>query len=211
MRTKGKITSWNDEKGFGFITLSSGGNQVFIHIKAFRNRSQRPEINQLVSYSLSTDKHGRPYAKKAILAGDRISQKSKSKSNTGFLSITVAVLFLVIVGESVHLAKIPPLIFALYALVSLVTFIMYKVDKLAATNGTWRTQENTLHLLSLVGGWPGALVAQAKLRHKSKKQSFRSVFWITVLLNCSVFVWLHTPRGTALLQSLVKTGTDLFF
>ena len=204
MRTKGKITTWNDEKGFGFITPSAGGSQVFIHIKAFSNRSQRPELNQLVSYSLSTDKQGRPYAKKAILAGDRISQTSKS--NTGFLSITGAVLFLVIVGESVHLAKIPPLIFALYALVSLVTFIMYAVDKSAAKNGTWRTQESTLHLLSLVGGWPGALVAQVKLRHKSKKQSFRSVFWITVLLNCSVFVWLHTPRGTAILQSLIKNG-----
>ena len=209
MSTKGKITSWNDEKGYGFITPSSGGKQVFIHIKAFSNRSQRPEINQLVSYSLSTDKQGRPYAKKAILAGERLQQKTKS--NDSFLSITGAVLFLVIVGESVHLAKIPPLIFALYASVSLVTFIMYAVDKSAAKNGTWRIQESTLHLLSLVGGWPGALVAQVKLRHKSKKQSFRSVFWITVLLNCSVFVWLHTPRGTALLQSLVKKGTDLFF
>ena len=209
MRTKGKITSWNDEKGFGFITPSSGDKQVFVHIKAFSNRSQRPELNQLVSYSLSTDKHGRPYAKKALLAGVRLQKKTKS--NGGFYSITGAVLFLVIVGESVYLAKIPPLIFALYALVSLITYIMYAVDKSAAKNGTWRTQESTLHLLSLVGGWPGALVAQVKLRHKSKKQSFRSVFWITVLLNCSVFVWLHTPRGTALLQSLVKKGTDLFF
>ena len=209
MRAKGKITSWNDEKGFGFITPSSGDKQVFIHIKAFSNRSRRPEINQLVSYSLSTDKQGRPYAKKAILAGDRISQKSKS--NTGFYSITGAVLFLVMVGESVYLARIPPLIFALYALVSLITYIMYAVDKSAAKNGTWRTQESTLHLLSLVGGWPGALFAQVKLRHKSKKQSFRSVFWVTVLLNCSVFVWLHTPSGTALLQTLVKKGTNLFF
>jgi uncharacterized membrane protein YsdA (DUF1294 family)/cold shock CspA family protein len=204
MRTKGKITSWNDEKGFGFITPSAGGNQVFIHIKAFSNRSRRPEVNQLVSYSLSADKQGRPYAMKAILAGDRISQKTKS--NNGLLSIIGAIFFLVIVGESVHLAKIPPFIFALYALVSLVTFIMYAVDKSAAKNGTWRTKESTLHLLSVVGGWPGALVAQVKLRHKSKKQSFRSVFWITVLLNCSVFVWLHTPRGTAILQSLIKNG-----
>ena len=204
MRTKGKITSWNDEKGFGFIKPSSGDKQVFIHIKAFRNRSRRPELNQLVSYSLATDKHGRPYARKAILAGDRVSRKSKSSN--GLLSIAGAVVFLVIVGVSVHLAKVPPLIFALYALVSLITFIMYAVDKSAASNGTWRTQESTLHLLSLVGGWPGALVAQAKLRHKSKKQSFRSTFWITVLLNCSAFAWLFTPRGTALLQSSIKIG-----
>jgi len=67
MRTKGKITSWNDEKGFGFISPSSGDKQVFVHIKAFSNRSLRPEINQFVSYSLATDKHGRPYAKLSLI------------------------------------------------------------------------------------------------------------------------------------------------
>jgi len=48
MRTKGKITSWNDEKGFGFITPNSGGKRVFVHIKAFGNRNRRPEVNQTV-------------------------------------------------------------------------------------------------------------------------------------------------------------------
>lgn len=204
MRIKGKITSWNDEKGFGFITPSSSGKQVFIHINAFNKCSKRPEINKLVTYALSTDKQGRACVVRAKLADERLQKKAKS--NDGFLSMTGAVLFLVIAGISVHLAKIPPLILALYILVSLITFIMYAIDKSAAKNGTWRTQESTLHLLSLVGGWPGALVAQVKLRHKSKKQSFRSMFWITVLLNCSAFVWLHTPRGTVLLQSLIKNG-----
>lgn len=39
MRTKGKITFWNDEKGYGFITPSAGLKQVFVHIRAFSNRS----------------------------------------------------------------------------------------------------------------------------------------------------------------------------
>ena len=79
---------------------------------------------------------------------------------------------------------------------------MYAVDKSAARKGAWRTQESTLHLLSLAGGWPGALVAQQKLRHKSRKQSFRFVFWVTVLLNCGAFVWLFTPTGASALQSV---------
>jgi uncharacterized membrane protein YsdA (DUF1294 family) len=58
-------------------------------------------------------------------------------------------------------------------------------------------------LLSLAGGWPGALVAQQKLHHKSKKQSFRLVFWLTVLLNCGEFVWLFTPTGATTMQSLI--------
>ena len=203
MRTKGTITSWNDEKGFGFITPSSGGKRVFVHIKAFGNRNRRPEVNQTVTFALSTDNQGRTCAVKATLAGDRLTQKTKRTN--GSMSITVAAFFLVVVGVSVLTAKMPPLILALYLVASLLTFIMYAADKSAAKKGNWRTQESTLHLLSLAGGWPGALIAQQKLRHKSKKQSFRSVFWVTVLLNFMVFIWLFTPTGSATLRSLVAS------
>ena len=201
MRTKGKITSWNDEKGFGFITPGTGGKRVFVHIKAFGNRNPRPEVNQTVTFALSTDKQGRPCAVNATFAGDRLTQKAKQSN--GSVSIIVAAFFLIIVGTSVLAGKIPPFILAFYIVASLLTFIMYAVDKSAAKKGKWRTQENTLHLLSLAGGWPGALVAQQKLRHKSMKRSFRSVFWVTVLLNCAVLVWLVTPTGATTLQSLV--------
>jgi len=203
MRTKGKITSWNDEKGFGFITPSSGGKQVFVHIKAFGNRNRRPEIDQVVTYALSSDGKGRPCAINATLAGDRLPEKIR-RSNDSLLVI-VAAIFLVIVGVSVITARIPSLILALYMVASLFTFLMYAVDKSAAQKGAWRTKESTLHLLSLAGGWPGALVAQQRLRHKSKKQSFRSVFWLTVLLNCGVFVWLLTPTGAETLRTLIAS------
>jgi uncharacterized membrane protein YsdA (DUF1294 family)/cold shock CspA family protein len=201
MRVKGKIVSWNDEKGFGFITPLTDGKQVFVHINAFSNRSRRPVINQVVTYALSTDKQGRACAVKATLAGDRLPANTRRKN--GSLSVSVAVIFLMVVGASVFTGRIHPLLFAIYLVVSLLTFIAYAIDKSAARKGAWRTPENTLHLLSLAGGWPGALVAQQNLRHKSKKQSFRAVFWITVLLNCGVFAWLLTPTGSATLQSLI--------
>jgi len=203
MGIRGKISYWNDEKGFGFITPYASVKQVFVHIKAFSNHNRRPEINQLVTYDLSTDKQGRPCAIKATLAGDRLPQKTKRKN--GSLSIIGAAFFVVIVGVSVLTSKIPPLILVLYVVVSLLTFIMYAVDKSTTKRGTWRTKESTLHLLSLAGGWPGALIAQQKLRHKSKKQSFRSVFWVTVVLNCGAFVWLFTPTGAAILRSLIDS------
>jgi uncharacterized membrane protein YsdA (DUF1294 family) len=86
---------------------------------------------------------------------------------------------------------------------SLLTFVMYAIDKSAARKGHWRTQESTLHFMSLAGGWPGALVAQQKLRHKSRKKSFRSVFWATVLLNVGVFIWLLTPTGVDTFKALI--------
>ena len=75
---------------------------------------------------------------------------------------------------------------ATYFIMSLFTFYMYAKDKSAARNRTWRTKENTLHLLALFCGWPGAFMAQRMLRHKSSKQPFRLIFWLTVILNIGV-------------------------
>lgn len=206
MRVKGTITSWNDEKGYGFIKSNAGGERVFVHIKAFRNRSRRPTPNDIVSFSLSKDGKGRARAVNATLAGDRFAPARQKKSS--FLPVPVAMGFLVIVGFAVAAEKVSPLIPAIYLAVSLATFTLYALDKSAAQRGEWRTQETTLHLLALAGGWPGALVAQQKLRHKSRKRSFQVVFWITVILNCSGFIWLMTPDGNttfnALLEQLVN-------
>ncbi len=114
-------------------------------------------------------------------------------------SVSIAVIFLLIVGGAVFITPLPQLIFVVYVAASLVTFVIYAIDKSAAKRGTRRTPENTLHLLALVGGWPGALIAQQKLRHKSQKQPFRRVFWLTVLLNVGLFIWLvfDTANTTA--------------
>ena len=202
MRTKGKITSWNDDKGFGFITPVAGGKQVFVHIKAFGNRNRRPGINQVVTYALSADKQGRPRAIDATLAGDRLPQKTRQKRISP--SLTGAAVFMVIVFLAAFSARIPPLVFGLYVVACPLAFIMYAVDKSAARKGASRTPENTLHMISLAGGWPGALVAQQTFRHKTQKQSFRSVFWLTVLVNTGAFLWLLTPSGSATLRSFIS-------
>ena len=202
MHTKGKIISWNDEKGFGSIKPTNGSAQVFIHINAFHNCNHRPEVNQFVTYALSTDKRGRPCATNATLAGNRHPSKIKTKKNNGLFSIIIAVVFMITVCISVATTKVPPLILALYLVVSVLTFIMYAADKSAAKKGKWRIHESTLHLLSLLGGWPGALIAQQTLRHKSMKKSFRIKSWLTVLANCGAFAWLFTAKGEAILKSL---------
>jgi len=201
MPVKGKITSWNDAKGFGFIMPNNGGKQVFVHISAFKNHNLQPAINQSIAYTLSTDKHGRPCASMASYVGKKLPQKTRNQKNA--LPIFVITVFLGIVCASAYLAITPFLLVPFYIVISLVTFIVYAVDKSAAQKGGWRTQESTLHFLSIAGGWPGALMAQQLFRHKSKKQSFRFVFWVTVLLNVGGFVWLHTPTGSAAILDLI--------
>lgn len=61
---------------------------------------------------------------------------------------------------------------------SLATFILYAWDKRQARLDRWRVPEKRLHLLELAGGWPGALLGQQILRHKSSKQSFLTIFWL---------------------------------
>jgi len=77
---------------------------------------------------------------------------------------------------------------ALYPLVSLISPLLYWQDKRQAQGNAWRTPEKVLHASELLGGWPGALVAQQLLRHKTRKLSYQLVFWGIVLLH-QVF-WL---------------------
>ena len=201
MRIRGKLTSWNDEKGFGFITPVAGGERIFIHVSEFRNRGRRPSLNQIVTYTPSTDQKGRPCATEARFNGDR--HNIVSSVHNFPISIKVAIAFLSLAGVLAVAGVLPLQIFGLYLVLSLITFIAYALDKSAARKGAWRTKETTLHLLSLLGGWPGGLVAQHKLRHKTRKKEFRVVFWITVILNCSVFLLLLTESGSQYLLGLI--------
>lgn len=85
---------------------------------------------------------------------------------------------------------VSPWIAALYVVASGVTFGVYAFDKTAARAGGWRTKESTLHLLAVIGGWPGAIVAQRLLHHKNRKASFQVVFWVTVVVNIAAFLLL---------------------
>nr|WP_321238225.1 DUF1294 domain-containing protein [uncultured Tolumonas sp.] len=77
-----------------------------------------------------------------------------------------------------------------YFMISVVTYIIYSIDKSAAKQNGWRIKENTLHMLSLVGGWPGALIAQRTLRHKTQKTSFQIIYWATVGFNLAGLFWV---------------------
>ncbi|MBU1296972.1 MAG: DUF1294 domain-containing protein [Gammaproteobacteria bacterium] len=69
-----------------------------------------------------------------------------------------------------------------YGSLSLITFCFYGADK----HGKQRIRESTLHLLSLFGGWFGALLGQKVFRHKTKKWHFLLVFWLTVVVNVTM-------------------------
>jgi uncharacterized membrane protein YsdA (DUF1294 family)/cold shock CspA family protein len=183
MRKQGRVFNWNDDRGFGFVSDESEG-QIFLHIHAFEQgqRQRRPINGDLISYVLLRDDKNRTQAKQVQFVERRqfVSEKSELKSDsmnwTEFFVLFCVFIYLMM--------RLPQLIVMIYGAVSLLTFIAYALDKSAAQSGQWRTKESTLHYLAILGGWPGAYLAQKYLRHKSKKKSFLTIFWVTVVFNC---------------------------
>lgn len=201
MRYQGRITTWKDDKGFGFITPNGGGEQVFVHISSFSNRQRRPKGNEIVTYELKVDAKGRAQANTVAFVGERPTPyTAPSRSN---IPPIFAACFSAFVVGAVLAGRLPVAVLALYLVASLAAFFAYAFDKSAAQRNQWRTQESTLHLFALVGGWPGALAAQRLLRHKSAKASFQATFWVTVVLNCGALGWLFSPSGARALQSVL--------
>jgi uncharacterized membrane protein YsdA (DUF1294 family) len=97
----------------------------------------------------------------------------------------------------------PAALLGAYAAMSCATFVAYWRDKRKAARGAWRTPESTLHVLAVLGGWPGAWAAQRIVRHKIGKPAFLRVYWLTVLLNCAAAGGLlFTPGGQGVLHWL---------
>jgi uncharacterized membrane protein YsdA (DUF1294 family) len=102
----------------------------------------------------------------------------------------------------------PLLLVWAYFLWSLTAYIFYAIDKKSSMRGRWRVPENRLHLLAFLGGWPGAIVAQQQLRHKTQKKSFIVIFSLMMLANITVLAALHSPWGLAIVHKIVAFFTQ---
>nr|WP_312973241.1 DUF1294 domain-containing protein [Pseudomonas sp.] len=210
----GRIKSWNDDKGFGFILPAAGGPEVFAHISAMRG-DRRPNAGDQVLFVAGRDERGRLRAEHLRLAGGlaidqpqiRVKPRAAAPSRKAPPAPTRAakagkrqpsivlrnpiakwLIFAALCGlpllGSLHWLAVGlmwPML--LYPLVSVLCFILYWRDKNSAQQGRKRIPENTLHLVELAGGWPGALMAQQVFRHKTRKASYQLMFWGIVALH----------------------------
>jgi uncharacterized membrane protein YsdA (DUF1294 family)/cold shock CspA family protein len=205
MRLQGRITNWKDDQGYGFITPNGGGEAVFVHIKAFARRQPRPVGDEIVTYELQQDRQGRLRAAAVEFVRGTGRKRVETDTAPGRWPLGLAGLFFVLLGALTVAGWMHPLLLAFYAGISITAFIAYQLDKSAAREGRWRTPESTLHLLALLGGWPGALLAQHRLRHKSAKPSFLVSFWLTVLLNCGALGWVLSTVGGRAFSTAIRT------
>lgn len=191
MRTQGKIIKWKNDKGFGFVTADDGGKDIFIHKKSFLNLSKKPEVGSVITFDIISNLEGKRWGVDILFYEQRDPRNKKliiSRLTSILLSL-ISCIFLTTLSYLTFKCILPKQIAAVYFGISIITFIIYRRDKLAAEYNDWRTPEIFLHLLSLIGGWPGALIAQRILNHKSKKFNFQIIFWIIVFFNVTLIVF----------------------
>lgn len=141
--------------------------------------------------------------------GDR--PRDMSQPLPSALSWTVLCVFVTAFAGAYFAADLPVWMPVLYLVMSVVGFAAYGVDKSAAKAGRRRVSEQTLLTVGVLGGWPGALIAQQLFRHKTRKRSFRRMYWFTVVINVAVLaglVYIAVTKPGALdlpfLNALVK-------
>ncbi|MGN7830037.1 DUF1294 domain-containing protein [Pseudoxanthomonas sp. 22568] len=180
MRFAGRITDWNGERGFGFVVPHGGGERAFVHVSEFQRGSRPPMVGDLISYETRKDAKGRLNAKAIRFAGQKIEAPGKHQR---IPRLGTALAFFLLLAIFTLFGKVPGTVSLAYLAASLVSYVLYCLDKAAAERAYRRIPESTLHLVDFLFGWPGGLIAQQQCRHKIAKDSFQRVFWLTVFLN----------------------------
>ncbi len=124
------------------------------------------------------------------------TQKPHSKrSPQGQWRMGIGMSALLLLTMAALLQKVPDFVLLLYLGMSGLAYSLYAYDKRAAQQGRWRISEQTLQQVALLCGWPGALIAQTRLHHKTVKTRFQIAFWLMVSFNvAALFALIYSKR-----------------
>ncbi|MDQ7992777.1 MAG: cold shock and DUF1294 domain-containing protein [Propionicimonas sp.] len=194
----GSLASWDDERGFGFIQPNEGGQQVFVHVSGFRERSRHPVTGDVVVFDVVAGDGGRPRAADVQFVDQVVARPGPERSQRGRLrpiALLPVALFAAYLAVAIAVWGVPWWVPAVYLGMSVLTFVLYARDKRLARAGEWRVPEATLQLAGLACGWPGGALAQQFLRHKNRKRSFQLQFWVLAALNVVLLAILVHETG----------------
>lgn len=207
MRFEGLVKTWNDDRGFGFLEPAQGGQELFVHIKAFPSSFGRPTVGTKVTFEVEPGNDGKKRAVKvqlltAVKPAPQFATKrgpaTKGWETSSIVALAIFAISYLVLTAVWHLSIF---VGAAYLGMSIVCAGVYWHDKVSARLGEWRTSEETLIVLGVFCGWPGAIVAQQLLRHKTTKPSFRMIHWFSVGLNLGILLLVGTPLLGILLKA----------
>ena len=178
---QGYIVNFNKEKGYGFIRSKEQEENIFIHISKVKN-AKTLEQGQEVTFDIKKTEQGLSAVN--VIAG--------AKQQSPYLIFGI-LSFLFVAVVSVYLSQKTDFLLAYLIAINIATFLLYGYDKLISSGDRLRVPELNLQALALLGGSPLALVAQKFFRHKTIKSSFQLVYWVIVLIQVGVLVWVYKP------------------
>ena len=76
------------------------------------------------------------------------------------------------------------------AILNVITFLVYGIDKWKAKKERWRIPESTLLLLAVVGGSIGALLGMKVWHHKTMHKKFKYGIPLIIVLQIGVLFYL---------------------
>lgn len=201
MRDQGRLVEWFDDKGYGFIQPNDASkDRVFLHIKDFARQGPRPIVGCALEYTVLLDGEGRFRAQQVMYLKASQTQKILPKpKNVKVQQQKLKPMQIACVGYILALAVftllglLSGMVLLFISIINAMTYWLYAQDKEAALLGNRRVPEQTLHILSFLGGWPTAWLAQEKMRHKTQKQPFRKIYFCTIALNILLILWLISP------------------
>ena len=202
MRDQGRLVEWFDDKGYGFIQPNDETKgRVFLHIKDFAQKGPRPILGCALEYNVQVDANGRYKATQVSYLKASQTQKSgrstpqnQSKSAQKLQPMQIlSIAYIIVLAGLTVFGLLNGMVLLLISLMNVMSYWFYAQDKEAAQLGNRRVPENTLHILSFLGGWPAAWLAQQRLRHKTQKQPFRKIYFCTIFLNILLILWLISP------------------
>lgn len=207
--SEGIVCYWQDDRGFGFVSTDKA-ERLFFHIRDFKQpQVRRPQQGDKLKFRLALDKQLRCYAMPVQLECSAITPAKLANIVVPdyaqilarawyFRYLFFALLLLSLLAD--RFAVTLPLF---YLEASLFTYWLYQIDKKLACSGhPSRLPEESLQMFSLIGGWPGALIAQKLLHHKVHKTPFQREFRFVIYGNSCFLLWLVSESGSAFLQNL---------
>ncbi|MBK9573078.1 MAG: cold shock and DUF1294 domain-containing protein [Rhodoferax sp.] len=207
MRFTGTLKTWNDERGFGFLEPAQGGQEIFVHIKAFPSGTGRPSVGQVLTFEVQTGSDGKKKARVVQYpVRGRQSRRPRSESSAPWTLPRVLAIpaFVGIYTFVIWRWGFSPPVLLAYLGLSFLAFLAYAFDKSAAVSGRWRTAEQTLHLISLAGGLARSTGCTTFCATRQVSKALLYAFWFTVLVNVGAFVAWHAgllplprPAGAA--------------
>lgn len=178
---QGVIIHYDSTRGFGFIKMRDQKENIFFHVSDV-DQKEKVAIGREVSFNRIET----PKGSQAVRIQTGRLQKSPLFN---FLSIA----FLLTAGDTLLFAIQFDLSWLLSYLIAIniSTLLLYGYDKLIAGTNSLRVPESVLHIVTIAGGTPAAMVGQKYLRHKTLKESFQLRFLFIICMQIiAIFAWI---------------------